>query len=34
MRIVVPCTKEGLKILRTIQKKIEVERKWSKCLNV
>ena len=29
MRIVVPCTKEGLKILKTIQEKIEVERKWS-----
>ena len=29
MRIVVPNTKEGLKILKTIQKKIEVERKWS-----
>ena len=29
MRIVVPRTKEGLKILKTIEKKIEVERKWS-----
>ena len=29
MRIVVPHTKEGLKILKTIQKKIEVEKKWS-----
>ena len=29
MRIVVPWTKEGLKILKTIEKKIEVERKWS-----
>ena len=29
MRIVVPNTKEGMKILKTIQKKIEVERKWS-----
>ena len=29
MRIVVPHTKEGLKALKTIQKKIEVERKWS-----
>ena len=32
MRIVVPRTKEGLKILKTIEKKIEIDKKWEEKL--
>ena len=36
MRIVVPNTKEGLKILKTIEKKIKIDKKWEEklCRNV